>query len=197
MTRPLAQIRESATASLRQYPYAEPGARTAILRDVAAALVEAREHFFTADGTTDWRGRTYAYRQFAGEVFSGANLPPEEGSTVQAAVRYHTGNLLRERLGPDEVEALGLNPESPKERSVAKRALQSSALQVLRGGEALQTPAEVAQAVRVASALLGRVDTDAVRSWPASARAAIAEETERVAALASGLALTAAARRRK
>ena len=69
-TRPLSVIRDDAIASLRRFATTDPADRTPILREVAVALVDAREHFFTSDGSTDWRGRTYAYRRFVGEVFA-------------------------------------------------------------------------------------------------------------------------------
>ena len=171
----LRETQETASALLRRYPAAAPGERTEILRAVASTLIEAREHFFTADGEVDYRGRTYAYRRLVGEIFAGANLPPDEISTVQAAVRYHVGNLLRDRLDPTTISDLGLRAESPKTRSAEKRTAEGEALRVLRGGVAFTTGDEVLEALRLAQALLARVDTDAVRNMPEVPRRAVAE----------------------
>lgn len=183
MPRPLAEIRETATAALRRYFAAEPDARTAILRDVAESLVDAREHFITADGTVDYRGRTYAYRRFVGEIFAGANPPADEVQAVQAAVRYHVGNVLRERLTPDTLEALGLRKESPKERSVEKRASESDALALLRGGTAFTTTEEIGESLRVVQGLLSRIDTNAVRALPDDERFRLVSDGHEIEAI--------------
>ena len=162
----LRKTQETASALLRRYPNAEAGERTEILRAVASTLIEAREHFYTADGEIDYRGRTYAYRRLVGEIFAAANLPPDDIRTVQAAVRYHVGNLLRERLNPETLADLGLRAESPKARSAEKRTAEGEALRVLRGGAAFTTSEEVLDALRLAQALLARVDTNAIRALP-------------------------------
>lgn len=189
-------IRDDAIASLRRFATTDPADRTPILREVAVALVDAREHFFTSDGSTDWRGRTYAYRRFVGEVFAGANLPHDEVGTVQAAACYHVGNVLRERLDVETLESLGLRAESPKERSVEKRAGQADALSVVRGGTAFEDAEEIAQAVKVATILMGRVNADALRGLPAAARRTLAEAAEGLAEAAHALAVVAGAGRR-
>ena len=175
---PLRDIQNATIDLFGRYPSADAGNKTTILRAVAEHLVEAREHFFTADGEIDYRGRTHAYRRFVGEVFAGANLPPAETRTLQAAARYHVGNILRERLDPETLSDLGLRQASPKERSAEKRASEGESLRVIRGGMALTAEDEIIEAIRVATSLIARIDKDAVRALPDESRQAIAVAIE-------------------
>lgn len=180
MTRSLVVLRDLAVSVLRKYESAPSSERTEILREVAGVLVEAREHFYVADGSVDWRGRTYAYRQFAGEVISGANLPPEEVHSIQAAIRYHVGNILRERLDPAELEANGLQPSSPRTRSVEKRTRQSEILQRLSGGAAFEDADSVALALSTVESILSRIPEAAVRGLKAADRRKLHAAAEQV-----------------
>lgn len=46
----------------------DAGVRSVAYHDVAAIMVEARQHFSDGDGP-DWRGRSYPYRQWVGDVY--------------------------------------------------------------------------------------------------------------------------------
>lgn len=90
--------------------------RTDLLKECAAVVAELRQHFHLADGRTDWGGRSPAYRKAMHEAYSRAHVPTDRFDTVQAALRYHVGNLLREIVPADELAAAGLSKISPKER---------------------------------------------------------------------------------
>ncbi len=174
MDRPTARLRDKAAQAIRRYRTAGEDERTAILREVAEIFVDLRSHFYLDDGSTDWRGQTYPYRQVIGEVFSMASVPKDELSTVSAAIRYHVGNVLRERLDPDDLEAIGLRPASPRERSVEKRERQSVLLNALRLGPNLGQGLDVLRSLTAAHALLSRVPDGAFRDLedPAPRKAA-------------------------
>lgn len=90
-------------------------------RDTAVLLIEARSHFQRADGGPDWLGRTHAYRQWIGALYADAGYDRAAAQSLQAAIRYQSGRVLRERLGEAGAADLGLLPEAPRQRSTGRR----------------------------------------------------------------------------
>jgi hypothetical protein len=178
---PLPDLQARAVESLRLYALGK-GERTGHLRDVATAFVEARQHFFTKDGDPDWLGRTYTYRTWVGDTMTLANIPREDVSSLQASIRYHTGNVLRDgRLDEETLADLGLRSESPRERSLEKRSAHSATLSIFGGGGAAITDGdELLSALRMVEGALRRVDLVAVGALPAGKRTDIAGAAEAV-----------------
>jgi hypothetical protein len=195
MTNDLVTLKKTAAEHLRAAHHATDEARTSALRATAEALVDAREHFYTADGSSDWTGRSYAYRRFVGDVYTDAAVPREDLATLQAAIRYHVGNALRERLSPEDLDALGLRTVGPRERSVEKRSRQSALLAQM-GGEPIETPEDALDALHTVDRILSRINASALKDLPADgrrdARSTLTEAEDLLDAL-----LTAAGRRRK
>lgn len=132
---------------IRSLPDDERQRRSMLLRDLAAALLDLREHFITESGDPDWRGRTWDYRAAVRELYSRAGVPAAEASALQAATRYHIGNALRERLSPEQLEDLGLGKPGPRERVKSAHEARSAAIAALKGDgddpDALRTIAAV------------------------------------------------------
>jgi hypothetical protein len=181
MSRSLETLRDEAASALRDYSHSDESGRTDCLRKVAALLVEAREHFYTADGTVDWRGRTYAYRQLVGEAFAGADLPADDVSSVQAAVRYHVSAVLRTRLDAQTLESLGLVKASARARSTAKRSRQSAILSIASGGAAFEDAESIERALAAVTGILGRIPSSAVKGLTAAERRQVHDVAERIA----------------
>lgn len=133
--RALTDCRDEALTLLKAYRRTPAEGRTPLLRSLAGVLVAAREHFSRDDGTPDWKGRTYAYRTWVREVYGDAGFPTDELPTVQAAVRYHIGAALRERLDDDTLREYGLIERSPRERSQDRRAEKSALLSAFSARE--------------------------------------------------------------
>lgn len=165
----LKTYRQEASDALRAYLQVEEEDRTDLLRQAADALVGARALFYTADGSPDWRGRSYAYRRWVGDVYTEARIPREDLPTIQASVRYHVGNALRERLSSEELAEIGLRPVGPRERSVEKRTRQAHTLELFEGGPIVDAE-DAEEALVVVARILRRIDGDALRSLPAARR---------------------------
>jgi hypothetical protein len=90
--------------------------KTDVLRALAKVVVALRAHYRTPDGDVDWRGSSWDYRQTVGAMYVAAGIPPDSESNIQASLRYHVGNLLREVAPADQLAAVGLLTNSPKER---------------------------------------------------------------------------------
>lgn len=95
--------------------------RTQILRRLADVVVSIRQGFLTEDSRPDWRGSSWEYRQFIGEMYEASGVPPDSASNIQAALRYHVGNRLREVVPAEELEEAGLLASSPKDRMMSAR----------------------------------------------------------------------------
>ncbi|WGH21376.1 hypothetical protein SEA_EMOTION_27 [Arthrobacter phage Emotion] len=189
----LADLQRTAVAALRRYL---ADARTEDLREVATCYVEARAHFYTKEGRPDWLGRTHAYRSWVRESTGMANVPPDDLATVQAAIRYHSGNVLRERLSEDEVEALGLKPESPRERSVVKREHQTAILSLFGTGGAEITDAdEIVHMVEIIEATLQRISHESIAAMSSADRRRVRTAARALAKGAEEVMLAAGARR--
>ena len=130
----LDECRGNAVSLLKRYRRASTKEeRTPLLRDLAETLVDARHHFERADGSPDWKGRSYAYRVFVREVYEEARISRDEQATVQAAVRYHVSNVLRERLDADTLAEYDLQPEGSRERSQERRETKAALLSAFTG----------------------------------------------------------------
>jgi hypothetical protein len=184
----LDQLQQSAADALRRYMAGE-GDRTEHLREVATRFVEAREHFFTKEGEPDWLGRSYIYRRWLRDTYSLANVPPSDLSTIQAAVRYHTGNVLRDgRLDEQTMRDLGLRAESPRERSIEKRSNHSITLGLFgAGGAELRTSDEILTALHMMDVALRRVSLEAVANLTVPRRREVANLADSIAELIAGI----------
>lgn len=181
----LPSIQKDATDAIRASLTASDNDRTSLLRDAARLFIDARAHFFTREGEPDWRGRTYAYRTWVREVMSAANVPGDAITSLQAAIRYHSGNLLRDRLGDEEIADLGLRKESPRERSVEKRERTSETLNLFGAGGEISDPGEISQLCTLAERALARVNATGLT---AKDRKTTREALTRLAEKASALA---------
>ena len=113
--------------------------KTEVLRRLATVVVGIRAQFRTEDGSPDWRGKTWDYRQFIGDMYGASGVPPDSASNIQAALRYHVGNLLREVVPGEDLAAAGLKESSPRDRMLAARqeiqALATAIAEDLQSGD--------------------------------------------------------------
>lgn len=117
MTRDQRRLMKSATTALRRAIAAESGdERTRAYRATADLLVELRTHFTNSDGEPDMRGTSFPYRDAVRDIYAEAGLTSDPNDPVKAALRYHVGNALRERLSADELVAYGLAKANPRDR---------------------------------------------------------------------------------
>lgn len=184
----LPEIQKAAISAISRSLSATDNTRTELLREAAKNFIDARAHFFTREGDPDWLGRTYAYRTWVREVMGAAHVPGDEVSSLQAAIRYHSGNLLRDRLNEEQISQLGLRVESPKQRSVEKRERTSETLNLFGGGAELTTLNEILQLSTLTERALARVNAAAIADLPAKERKAARAALRRVAELAEELA---------
>lgn len=96
------------------------------LRELAELVVDLRQLFTTAEGGVDWGGRTRAYRDTVGEVFRASGLSDRDRNTL----RYHVGNVLREKAPAEALDDLGLQHRPPIERAADSRARQTARARV-------------------------------------------------------------------
>lgn len=130
--------------------------RTDLLKVMAPLIVEMRRRHTLEDGRTDWSGRSPAYRAAIGQVYALAKVPPEHMVTVQAAIRYHVGNVLRQTAERDELEGAGMSAASPRERLDRQRAFLN-ALAAAQSSTGAPT-GDAARLATYAEALLENVD---------------------------------------
>lgn len=187
----------AAIQALRNYKSGPEDARTQHLRAVANAFIEAREHFYTPSGEPDWQGRTHAYRVWVRETMGLANIQKDELTTVQAAIRYHVGNIMRDRMDADTLASIGLTSSSPRERSVAKRAKNSEVLTIFgNGGAQIEDPAEIILAAQMMEAALARIPLESIAAMTPTDKKAVHAALEGAADRVNALVAVAGARRK-
>lgn len=148
-----AELVDRGVQLLRDY-LADP--RTRLLEELAPIIVQLRGLHHLSDGRPDWSGRSTAYRQAMADLYARAKVPPEDLDTVQQAIRYHVGNLLREEAVPAELRDVGLDPRSPKTRLTEAR-------QAMQAQKAMSAPPQdIARLTLYALWLLSYIDTDAI-----------------------------------
>ena len=127
------EIEDRAIALLRSYQRSsDPLEKTRLLKEVAGLLVDLREHFLTDTGEPDWKGATHAYKAAVGETYRRAGF--REIGTISSSVRYHIGNVLRDRLTTEQLDDVGLKHDTPRTRSVGKPDRNRALLAALRPG---------------------------------------------------------------
>lgn len=152
----LAQLVGEGVSLLRQYLKAP---RTELLRQLAPVIVELRSRSTLEDGRPDWGGRSPAYRDVMTEIYRRAGVPKERLDTIQAAMRYHIGNLIRERASREELLAVGLTTTAPRDRNAETR----EALRALSAAAGGKTPRhDVSRLAVYSQALLEFIDDAAV-----------------------------------
>lgn len=159
----LNEIERRAVSKLRKYKSAPTAERTELLRDVAIAFVDARPFFYTKEAEIDWRGSTHAYRSWVREVFTQAGIAKEATASLQAAIRYHSGNIIRDRLDVETLRKIGLMPESPRERAAEKRASASETTTLFGGGGPITDFESLLSAASTIEAALARSSVDAAK----------------------------------
>jgi hypothetical protein len=110
-----------ATTACKRYMEAD-SSRTEALKDLARAVVKIRQATKDTDGKPDWAGRSQSYRDAIGKVYQEAGVPEDSQANIQAALRYHIGNVLRDEAPPADLKALGLKAEGPRERAATRKA---------------------------------------------------------------------------
>jgi hypothetical protein len=126
------QVEQAIVQTLRALKRADAERATALRRDLAEATVELREHFVTPEGRPDWTGRSGEYRLVVRDLYSTAGYSLEESRKLQATIRWHIGNIVRERLSEREREDAGLSSASPRERGIQARQQRSELLRQAR-----------------------------------------------------------------
>lgn len=149
----------AAGAGLIQFYSKLDETKTDVLKALAKVVVALRAHYRTPEGDVDWGGRSWDYRQTASAMYDAAGIPPDSESNIQASLRYHVGNLLREVAPPKQLAAVGLLAKSPKARMNDVRTATTALLATIEEppGGRRATPAEVAS--RNVTALFVLVDT--------------------------------------
>lgn len=103
-----------------------------LLKALAKVVVVLRQRYRTPEGDIDWAGRSWDYRQTVGQMYEKAGIPPDSQSNIQASLRYHVGNLLREVAPAPQLEAVGLKTSSPKERMTEAKSTEDGLRRLLR-----------------------------------------------------------------
>lgn len=129
------ELRRATLLLLRRYNAAPDEEATALFRSIAECLVEVRGKFSRPDGSPDWKGHTWAYRSFVRDLYDDAGIQRAEQPRIQAAVRYHIGSVLRERLDDATLAEYELIPKSPRERSQDRRGNRTALLNALTARE--------------------------------------------------------------
>lgn len=105
--------------------------RTAALKKLAHVICQLRRKLDDPAGTSQ------AYRDAAERIYKGVNIPADSSSGIQASIRYHIGNVLREEFTSEELAAVGLSDKTPLERAREARAAGTNP-----GGVTAQTQTE-------------------------------------------------------
>lgn len=137
----------------------EAGLRPEGLRDAAEVMVKMRQHFTTKDGEPDWKGRSWAYREAVREIYKAVGVEPEDLNSLQSAIRYHVGNVVREQLDESSLEALGLLRASPLQRTRNFRESREALLRSFMPTSDLDGD-DVVRIVVMVGALLDRVERE-------------------------------------
>lgn len=129
------------------------------VREAADGLIELRTMFTDRHGNVDMHGNSYPYRQAVAEIMSLAGVQQDERARVMNAVRYHIGNLMREKFTPEELREMGFMESSPLSRAKDERKTRSRVLRTaVSPDEMITDPNEVMAALKSAANLVDNVE---------------------------------------
>lgn len=151
---PIRPLRREAVRVLRRIPTLHDGELTEATKRMAEIIVDIRSHFDTDNGRTDWRGRSYLYRQEIADIYAEAGVPPGDAPRIRQAIAYHVSNVLRERLDDATLKEYGLRSESARTRSRLQRAERTDLVHLARGS----SRADAVQALHVTLTILRKID---------------------------------------
>lgn len=179
-----AHLVEQASSYMRDY--IESGrSRTDLLKEVAELVIQLRRSYTLEDGRADWSGRSPAYRAAIMEIYERGRVPRDRYDTVQAALRYHVGNLLRERVPVEELAAVGLSKVAPRERINRTRDVVAA---LAEDGSVASITGDPIRLVTHAEALLDFVDPDRLAELKGKERVAARHGLRHLSARAAELA---------
>lgn len=115
------------------------GAQTTLLKNLAAVTVALKlQH-------QAW-GRATAgeYKQAVSEIYDASGLTGDDRERFSAAIRYHVGNHMRRYMTPRAIERLGLQAESPLDRSRTRREETRALVRAARAEADAAQPRETA-----------------------------------------------------
>jgi hypothetical protein len=143
------------------------------LRRLAECLVDLRETYIGTDGRIDWAGRSWHYRHEVALLWQRLG-DSDEVESLKAAVRYHVGNVIRERASDEDLAAAGLKTATPRDRAAGVRA-QHAALLKAAGAATLDGPMDPLTSVEAALALVSRISSGDVKERKGVSRKRIRE----------------------
>ena len=117
--------------------YKEGEKTTPLLRGLARDFVMLRGEFRDDEGTTDWRGKTWDYRTFVGELYDASGVDHEVRYKLQTGLRYHVSNELRKQVPADELDEVGLITSSARTRQGEARRLQADLVADIKDSDKL------------------------------------------------------------
>ncbi|MGI5404138.1 hypothetical protein ACQEVG_32750 [Streptomyces sp. CA-135486] len=126
-----AQLIARGAAYAREYARIE-ASPTILLKNIAAVVVALRVQY------DDMLGKSHDYRQRVADMYRAAGIPPDSTARIQTAVRWHIGNLLRQRLTARQLRKLGLLETSPLERLQDNRATNAAIVAAATVSEAVK-----------------------------------------------------------
>lgn len=169
--RAISSAADKVSAALRA-AVEEPGGTNN--RAAAEAIIRLRS-LFDYEGRTDWAGRSGPYRDLIERLYREAGVPSDSESNMQANLRYHLGNLLRQTAPPEDLQALGMSTEGPlgRERVARKQRPRKT-------GERI-TPAALSDPTTLAALALNALRTLSQVEVTNGSRAALVRTLNQVA----------------
>lgn len=132
----------------------------------ANLVVDSRiSHFTTSDGLPDYRGTSYAYRSWYGEILDSLNLDKDERSKLAGRMRFHVGNVLRQRVDSSTLQEFNLKVESPKERGTQNYNRRSEPYNIISSDDPAFSDEDIDDVVLIISKLSSRVETEKLSDY--------------------------------
>src|SRR5690606_21057000 len=138
-----------------------------------------REHFVTDTGSPDWTGRTWAYKNTVIQMYQDAGYTQAQWQALGSSVRWHVGNVLRERLTDAEIADAGLLDTSPLERERARNLTRDEAVRVLH--RPVEDAADTVRSLATAVTLMEKIPIERVEGLGARQRKIAREALDRIA----------------
>jgi hypothetical protein len=111
---------EDITKPLQKVQAAIRDDSVANLKAAARAIVELRSRF-EWNGLPDWAGHSIEYRYHIERLYREAGVPSDSEGPLQARLRYHVSNVVREVAPLWHLEELGLLKNGARVRNRLRR----------------------------------------------------------------------------
>ena len=157
--KPLAELQPHVAGLLTRYVRGPQEDKREVASELARAMLQARQHFYTADGARDLEGHSWEYRQWLKETYSDLGLTPKEINRALSAGRQRINEVFYDIVPEMVADDLERDVRSSADRKRDVRTARQRTDELLTAVRSPDTPDEALKVAQLILRLAGQLET--------------------------------------